>query len=305
MFRGKLDDNKSLDVPDLEGLLSKEDPDCLFAGRSLTQFDLYISTLVPFAAMQKLEILNINSQTKLKEPWCSKKELMNLNLEKIDSLKGVRDRKELMMQEETGIMSLLLEDGRIRCGVTCVGSRVKPFSYYRLTQYGHSVSKVLKKEKTSWTSYNLASLYWRMKGDPYESIECLRRALHFGTNRESESVSLVHLGNVLHQSLRSEDAATVLEMAVDSDPLSSVAHYTVGNVYVSMTEITDFRLTSSVQAVLMMYNKSVQSFDHAISLSHDLDWVKRRRAAVLVVTVSQETLFTFISLSATGNWKWL
>ena len=51
----------------------------------------------------------------------------------------------------------------------------------------------------------------------------------------------------------------------------------------------------------MMYNKSVQSFDHAISLSQDLDWVKRRRAAVLVrkwsgwrednfaVPVSQET----------------
>ena len=121
--RGKLDDNKSLDVPDLEGLLSKEDPDCLYAGRSLTQFDLYISTLVPFAAMYKLEILNINSQTKLKEPWCSKKELMNLNLEKIDSLKGIRDRKELIMQEETGIMSLLLEDGRIRCGLVLVLSR--------------------------------------------------------------------------------------------------------------------------------------------------------------------------------------
>ena len=97
------------------------------------------------------------------------------------------------------------------------------------------MSKVLKKEKTSWTSYNLASLYWRMKGDPFESIECLRRALHFGVNRESQSVSLVHLGNVLHQSLRSEDAATVLEMAVDSDPLSPVAHYTVGNVYVRIT----------------------------------------------------------------------
>ena len=86
----------------------------------------------------------------------------------------------------------------------------KYFFHSRLSQYGHSVSKVLKKEKTSWTSYNLASLYWRMKGDPFESIECLRRALHFGTNRESQSVSLVHLGNVLHQALRSEDAATVL-----------------------------------------------------------------------------------------------
>ena len=43
---------------------------------------------------------------------------MNLNLEKIDGLKGIKDRKELIMQEETGIMSLLLEDGRIRCATT-------------------------------------------------------------------------------------------------------------------------------------------------------------------------------------------
>ena len=103
--------------------------------------DLYISTLVPFTAMNKLEILSINSQTKLKEPWCSKKELMNLNLEKIDGLKGIIDRKELMnlnlekidglkgikdrkaliMQEETGIMSLLLEDGRIRYSIQTHG----------------------------------------------------------------------------------------------------------------------------------------------------------------------------------------
>ena len=83
--------------------------------------DLYISTLVPFTAMNKLEILNINSQTKLKEPWCSKKELMNLNLEKIDGLKGIKDRKALIMQEETGIMSLLLEDGRIRYSIQTHG----------------------------------------------------------------------------------------------------------------------------------------------------------------------------------------
>ena len=53
----------------------------------------------------------------------------------------------------------------------------------------------------------------------------------------------------------------------------------------------------------MMYNKSVQSFDHAISLSQDLDWVKRRRAAVLVrkllnYIVSQGDLWCS---SVTGN----
>ena len=29
-------------------------------------------------------------------------------------------------------------------------------------------------EKTNWVTYNLAGLYWRMKGDAFESIECLR-----------------------------------------------------------------------------------------------------------------------------------
>ena len=52
-----------------------------------------------------------------------------------------------------------------------------------------------------------------MKGDPYETIECLRRALFFGNTEESQTVSLVNLGNVLHQSLRSEDAAEILGQA--------------------------------------------------------------------------------------------
>ena len=32
----------------------------------------------------------------------------------------------------------------------------------------------LSQEKTNWVTYNLAGLYWRMKGDAFESIECLR-----------------------------------------------------------------------------------------------------------------------------------
>ena len=55
-------------------------------------------------------------------------------------------------------------------------------------------------------------------------------------------------------------------MAVDFDPLNSVAHYTLGNVY----------------AVLMQYNKSIESFDYALRLSDNLPWVKKRRAAVMV-----------------------
>ena len=57
-------------------------------------------------------------------------------------------------------------------------------------------------------------------------------------------------------------------MAVDSDPMNSVAHYTLGNVY----------------AVLTQYNKSIESFDYALWLSDNLPWVEKRRAAVMVNT---------------------
>ena len=92
-------------------------------------------------------------------------------------------------------MSILLDEGNIE-----------------LSHYGHHVAQSLHASKTSWSSYNLAALYWRMKGDAYESVECLRRALHFGPTPEPRQVTLVSLGNVLHQSQRPEDAAKVLGM---------------------------------------------------------------------------------------------
>ena len=56
------------------------------------------------------------------------------------------------------------------------------------------------------------------------------------------------------------------ELAVNTDPLNVVSHYTLGNVY----------------AVLMQYNKSIDSFHQAVTIQDDLEWVKKRKAAVKV-----------------------
>ena len=104
-------------------------------------------------------------------------------------------------------------------------------------------------------------------------------------------MSLVSLGNVLHQSLRSEDAAAVLEMAVNTDPSNVVSHYTLGNVY----------------AVLMQYNKSVESFDRAVTILDDLDWVKKRKAAVqvsILSILSIQYLLICVLFSVTASWRW-
>jgi len=255
-IRGSLDENHNAEVPDVEAQLLAEDPDCLLAGRPLTQFDLYVSTLVPLRSnvletMESDSLFFIDENTKLKEPWCSKKEIMKeIRLPFVDQLKSVANRINLTMQGEAGLAQILLDDGRIQ-----------------LSHYGHLVAYGLNKEKTNWVTYNLAGLYWRMKGDAFESIECLRRAIHFGEeerSREARPVSLISLANVLHQSLEPEDAAKVLEVAVDHDPTESVGHYTLGNVY----------------AVLMQFNKSIASFDYALRITPDLPWVEKRKAAV-------------------------
>ena len=56
----------------------------------------------------------------------------------------------------------------------------------------------------------------------------------------------------------------IAELAVNTDPLNVVSHYTLGNVY----------------AVLMQYNKSIDSFHQAVTIQDDLEWVKKRKAAV-------------------------
>lgn len=51
---------------------------------------------------------------------------------------------------------------------------------------------------TSWIAYNLATFYWRMKGNGEKAIECVRRALHFSP-AEQKDVALVNLANILHR----------------------------------------------------------------------------------------------------------
>eukprot|EP00090_Calanus_glacialis_P025729 TRINITY_DN40362_c0_g1_i1.p1 TRINITY_DN40362_c0_g1~~TRINITY_DN40362_c0_g1_i1.p1 ORF type:complete len:159 (-),score=16.43 TRINITY_DN40362_c0_g1_i1:6-419(-) len=65
LFRGQLDENNNLDLPDLESQLLKEDPDCVFAERPLTQFDLYVSTLVPIRALDMFEPLKMAGKPKM------------------------------------------------------------------------------------------------------------------------------------------------------------------------------------------------------------------------------------------------
>lgn len=46
-------------------------------------------------------------------------------------------------------------------------------------QFGHEIAVGLAKNKTSWLFYNLGILYWRIKGEAPQAIECGRRAVYY------------------------------------------------------------------------------------------------------------------------------
>lgn len=46
-------------------------------------------------------------------------------------------------------------------------------------QFGHWLTDMLKKNSSSWLHYNMASLYWRIRGNAPKALECSRRAVHY------------------------------------------------------------------------------------------------------------------------------
>jgi hypothetical protein len=45
--------------------------------------------------------------------------------------------------------------------------------------FGRRVAVGLERNSTSWLHHNLASIYWRIRGDAPNAVECARKAVHF------------------------------------------------------------------------------------------------------------------------------
>ena len=46
-----------------------------------------------------------------------------------------------------------------------------------LNKFGHQIAHGLLRNNTSWLHLNLAAIYWRVRGDAYNALECGRRAI--------------------------------------------------------------------------------------------------------------------------------
>ena len=155
-----------------------------------------------------------NQKTSDDVPKCGTIHELEFSMLSYDHLESIRSRSELELEAEPEIINIL----KTITGID------------HLDDYGSAVNKALKDNSTSWVLYSMASYYWRGKGSAPEAIECLRRSLHF-CPFEMKHIPLTSLGNILHRSHRSEDAAIVLKNAVDVAPDNPGAHFTLGNIY--------------------------------------------------------------------------
>ena len=84
-------------------------------------------------------------------------------------------------------------------------SECQECSHHFLTQHG-----------SHWV-FNLASLYWRSIGDGWNTIECLRRAIHFAPN-ENKDIGYIGLANTLQRHGYLNDAVLTARAALDIRP---------------------------------------------------------------------------------------
>lgn len=233
----------------LEGKIYATDEDCTAAEKPLADFDLYVSTVVPFdykgfdgddfietSAFKKME---------LQKPHCSKVVPLDFSMHAFEHLTGVRDRHNLTMSPEEGLHR----------AVTTIDD---------IDVFGHLVYDAIKKNSTSWILFNMAAYFWRVRGDATNAIECVRRALHYSP-REHKDIALISLGNILHHSHLSEEAAIVVHAGVDIAPDNAICHFTLGNIY----------------AVLSDYNKSIICFENTLKVQPDFKNAEQRYHAVM------------------------
>ncbi|XP_053384178.1 tetratricopeptide repeat protein 17-like isoform X3 [Mercenaria mercenaria] len=232
----------------LEEKFYKTDPDCLAAGKQLPDLDLYISTVLP------LENKGIRPEdflprfvpgSFLMQPDCTQYIDLPYSPYAYEHLDGMRDRRKLPGSPELGLKNAITYQDNV-------------------DEYGHRIYEAFKKNQTSWILYNMAAFYWRIKGDPYNVIECVRRALHYSP-RMQKDVALISLANVLHRAQKSNEAAIVVHAAIDVSRELNVNHFTLGNIY----------------AVLGEYNKSVICFENTLRIQPDFEAAAKRKHAVI------------------------
>lgn len=206
----------------IEEKLYATDPDCLKAGRKVTSMAIFESTHSNFEFYEiNFDRDMLTADNEEREPDCLQPPL-DFSLRSFEHLTGMQNRFELTMEPETVLESFIPANMDLKTFANWVGFN-------------------LEKNPTSWISFNLATLYYRIRGNAFQAFECSRRALEFSP-RETRTIALVNLGNILIRSHQQEDGIIVLHAAVDHTPSDPLAHYALANGYALIGDLNKYCL---------------------------------------------------------------
>ncbi|KAF5282029.1 hypothetical protein FQA39_LY00553 [Lamprigera yunnana] len=232
-------------VSDLEARIYSQDPDCFKAGKLLSEIDLYSS--IGSNGSDRVDTDDFITEYNLTlqiEPDCAKYSKLDFSMFTFEHLIAMANRDTLSVSPEAYLVYLL------------------PIPSIRM--FGNHISEKLDKNSSSWFHYNLGMLYWRIKGNAPEAIECGRRALYF-VPREFKDIPLLNLAGIFLQARYAKDAAILLHAAVEHSPFQASNYIALGNVY----------------AILSDYNRSIACYDNVLKLQPELENVATVKYATL------------------------
>ncbi|PZC82481.1 hypothetical protein B5X24_HaOG210230 [Helicoverpa armigera] len=235
---------------DINSLLI-EDEYCVKVGQ-LNLIDWYTSSLEEAKSKigtEEFTLHNLNYGD-ADVPDCKKISSLTFSMCAFEHLESMQQRENLSASPETSLPEHMSSNTEI--------------TEMSVDQFGHWLAGVLKKNSSSWLHYNMASLYWRVRGNAPKAMECSRRAVHYAP-REYKDIALLSMGLILHRSKVADDAVIVLGAAVDHDEHCPINHFILGNAF----------------AVMGDFNSSLKHFDTCLQLNPSFDLAERHRNGLL------------------------
>ncbi|CAH0628672.1 unnamed protein product [Chrysodeixis includens] len=235
---------------DVNSLLN-EDENCVKVGQ-LNAIDWYASSLEETktkTSTEDLSIYNIKYED-ADVPDCKKLSSLTFSMCAFEHLESMKQRENLSASPE-----LTLPDH--------MSAKNTDINDMSVDQFGTWLAGVLRKNSSSWLHYNMASLYWRVRGNAPKAMECSRRAVHYAP-REYKDIALLSMGLILHRSKVTEDSVIILGAAVDHDHGCPTNHFILANAL----------------AVVGDFNSSLKHYDACLKLNPSFNLAVKYKNAV-------------------------
>ncbi|KYM81213.1 Tetratricopeptide repeat protein 17 [Atta colombica] len=236
--------------------------DCFLWDKSLADVDVHASIMIDYKLKDGIDqtdymLYNVVANSKPTVPDCQKTFPLDFSIYTFEHLKAMQNRKNLTQHEELSLMKYL------------------PLNT-DLNQFGHQLAYSLSRNNTSWIYLNLASIYWRIRGDAYNALECSRRAI-VCASRQYRDIPLLTTAGILHAARYSGEAAIVLHAAIDYNPIESHHHLALGHIYTSLGD----------------FDRSAACYDNCLKLAPDTLEAKQMKYAIFCHRFLETSLLLF------------